>query len=1715
MIEIGNVAYAPLDKVLEIRDKKGKIKAKYAIGDDAVHVFSLMEADYVEFGFELDCYVCFVRSDYVMLEGKKYVLRQDYKPDEENKYKFVYRLRFDAEHLLLQDASLYYTRQNLREISWTLTSNAANFLGVVAENANRYFGVDDFSVGTVEPKEIKTLSFDKSNCLDALTELAEAFDSEWYFTGRTIHLVSKLSFGTGVDFETDVSIGSIRRSEGEISTHFNRITALGGTRNIPVNYRGTKANETVEAVVQTRLRIPESKGDVIDSKSGMSGVELVEGTVIFDDIYPKRTGSLSSVTTKTYTDTDEESGKKTTWRAYRFKDKNFSFSEDYLLEGEELRLVFESGDLNGLDFALKFNPDGLKDGDANRQVFELVRNEDYGVFLPNDNLKPKTGDKYVLHGFDIGLIADSYVPEAEQELYEKAVEWLESQLKDTSVYDCSTLINYFADKEMDLEAGQQVKLIHKQFEGGFRLSRIMGYEKKLINRFDAIYTVGDNAKYSRLASIEGEVSKMSHSGIFDVYESGGNGVYVIKQHDTTVPTDFNVFSARRTDASYLNRQRGGVVGGDVLFKENVQIEGLGISDVFQNSTFTAGQFGSGFQLKRDANGQSYMELDNLLVRREMLLNRLTVAEIKSVGGSILLSLASLVVLRVVDSGGVYKVYFDTESGTIPNDFAVNDQAICRRFTGKNSTYYWARVSGVGSDFIELSKTDKAGSGIPTAGDELIQLGNRTDVNRQHAILLSAYGSDAPSIKQYSGINSFDLTGREVTVISPKGNKFKGDFEISRNGASSPIYRDVGRFVQGRYYYLRDRVSYLGSYWICVTEKTTARPAETSTHWRKETAGDADISAAVDAKAPGTKKIIDATGLDHNMYYPVLMQIPQSSTRLKISRPLNSSYGSPSWGKNHPADKRGFSCHCEWISNGSAWGSAIIDRQILSYQRNWLKPGIEPIGSIGQLSYSSYEFIYVRGGSKYMCEVIGVNNAIIKIVATTYTINNQTISPRTAVSAIKVTSKKLADGVQENLNVFKSETSSKFLVLDDRISAKVSQSDFNVLGNRVSSAEGSIVQNANKITLEVEKATHTAMCRVRYIRDWLNGSNANGGNHWVEIQAWRNGANVAKGKPCMENLPNKSRLTDGSIDSGYVERGGDSKTYVRVDLGAVMAVDFVKIWHYYGNGRIYYGTKTEVSADGVNWISVFDSSVEGTYKETLEGRKYWVNPYAKDSALRSKINQTSDSIALLVEKTAIDKLGNGETLFSKIGQKADEISLEVNKIRQGVSSYTLFAKDRVFYYRPGDNKYVSDGEAEGGIALRVWRGWGSYLYCHTALKFLKPGAKYRIYLRAKYKGTKGKDGIRVGMYLQGKVNFSMDLVKAGITSDYQLLNCGAFTVDWGVNDNPYMWFLGSSAFSPPVDSNGNGLYVDYIRFSEAEGEDRSVEQVASSLTIAGNKISLASKTIELKGTTIADAIKAGDLQVGSKTTNSELRVERDGTFYSRGTKGDYSLIIDSDNQIIELKSKKIEANGGDKTGVSTLKMSGASGGFSTRGSTAVSGNSVAILSAGGVFANTALQRVTAPSTGILANASIVGLGWGNVAKNYSDTSFVAGVYGSSSNTGTAKHYGGYFEKLRANGLYLNVRNTGNTNVQLNEYDCFVHCYNHHNPIEVALPKNPYPGQVLFIRKYSGHDIAIRTKDGKAIYKHVNHGYEVWCKGGSGMMALLVFDGSIWGFNWIGL
>lgn len=135
--------------------------------------------------------------------------------------------------------------------------------------------------------------------------------------------------------------------------------------------------------------------------------------------------------------------------------------------------------------------------------------------------------------------------------------------------------------------------------------------------------------------------------------------------------------------------------------------------------------------------------------------------------------------------------------------------------------------------------------------------------------------------------------------------------------------------------------------------------------------------------------------------------------------------------------------------------------------------------------------------------------------------------------------------------------------------------------------------------------------LRYIRDWNNGSQSNQGQHWIEIEAYDSqGVNRALGRTVKGSKPADptkpySRVTDGDKTlSAYCQpvAGDNGLCNVVVDLGELVEIDKIKVWHYYGPDRIYKQTKTEVSADGVNWNTVFDSEVDGEYVETAAGKE---------------------------------------------------------------------------------------------------------------------------------------------------------------------------------------------------------------------------------------------------------------------------------------------------------------------------------------------------------------------------------------------------------------------------------------------------------------------------------------------------------------------------------
>lgn len=168
---------------------------------------------------------------------------------------------------------------------------------------------------------------------------------------------------------------------------------------------------------------------------------------------------------------------------------------------------------------------------------------------------------------------------------------------------------------------------------------------------------------------------------------------------------------------------------------------------------------------------------------------------------------------------------------------------------------------------------------------------------------------------------------------------------------------------------------------------------------------------------------------------------------------------------------------------------------------------------------------------------------------------------------------------------------------------------------------------------------------------------------------------------------------------------------------------------------------------------------------------------------------------------------------------------------------------------------------------------------------------------------------------------------------------------------------------------------------------------------------------------------------------------------------------------------------------------------------------------GVFSNGAAESIYPSSAGIPHGVSIAGLGYGNVANDPFVTAFLAGVAGlaSNSNPNPAPSYGGYFDKLKINGMYVQIRQKDSTYNMLST-DVFISCYNS-GAMSIVLPVAPYNGQTVYINQVNANGITISAGSATIIRIGGNQGssYTTNNPDDRGKTFRLVWDGQFWIMN----
>lgn len=758
---------------LKIYDKRNRLRTTLVPDSSSTHHEEVGGDDYLSVSLDSQECVTLELNDWTVWEGRKFWCVETYTPKQTGRRKWTYSVKLYGAASLIKQALMLNTEDSP---VFSYTATAREHVALVVKNLNRWMGgITDWKVGKVEATG--NIVVDYSEGLygnDALKKIADEAGTEWWIEGMTVN-VCRCERGDEVTLGYGNGLLSIERDSADNVKFFTRLFPIGSSRNIDAEKYGS-----------SRLLLP-SRATYVERNTELGIVEHFEQTA-FQEIYPRRTGKVSSVRKETKKGDD---GKP--FDIYYFTDGEMNFDpNEYEIGGLVKRVTFQTGQLAGLGndedgehyFEVNYN--------STTREFELITIWPYDddTQVPGGVLEPKAEDTYILWNV---RMPDEYYPIAEEE-YATAVEkYMDEHCLDKSVYKCST--DYVALKKRGVVPcmGQRVRLESDRFfASGYRESRITVVDQKLERPTEADIEISDVLSQTTQSRMADEIENVRSEVKANTVELPD----VIRSWDTTLPTDNNLFSARRSQQEFISKKRNDRAKKKITFEEGIgigleengRIDGKGNADLLtlvvrellRSANYGgSGMTGNGWQIGIDEDLLSHLIVDKITVRRVMNVFELLINKVRSVGGQICVSAANGKIKTVQEQGDYWHITFEQE-----NTFVAHDLMRCQVFTGTSQKAYWVEVAGIANGGILVEKSEFE-TAQPEEGDECVLMGNTETANRQNLVLISASEDGHPRVDVLDGVNAknFDhaLRARLGNLNDIKDDRFPLDNQPKGNG----------------------------------------------------------------------------------------------------------------------------------------------------------------------------------------------------------------------------------------------------------------------------------------------------------------------------------------------------------------------------------------------------------------------------------------------------------------------------------------------------------------------------------------------------------------------------------------------------------------------------------------------------------------------------------------------------------------------------------------------------------------------------------------------------------------------------------------------------------------------------------------------------------------------------------------------------------------------
>ncbi|WP_372776803.1 hypothetical protein [Mangrovibacterium sp.] len=372
-----------------------------------------------------------------------------------NKYQYDLTFTFYALNVLERTQFL----NDLGESDFSYYANMSELFDLLNANVARFYGAG-FTKGTIDDTLRENHKFSGENCLEVLQRMCEEYELEYEFVKNnpdwwtyTCNIKEQVANDISLTLQYGKGKGqyNLKRGDRIEDEYFTKLYAFGSSDNLPTGYRNGLQ----------RLSF-----DNNPLEQNADDKTYKEAVLFFDDIYPRRTGTITAYSQ--ILEDDLTTAQKEVWPngIFVITDSSIEFDiNDYLLGGLTAKVIMKTGDLAGYEFDIaKYDHD-------THEIYIIPYKDDAGYILPDDTLMPGVGDEYTLVNIDM---PDSYVEAAEAELEEAAIEALAEGSTPQYEYTADIDPKFVADNGLFFEVGDRVTVVDGDYgiNGTFRISKL-------------------------------------------------------------------------------------------------------------------------------------------------------------------------------------------------------------------------------------------------------------------------------------------------------------------------------------------------------------------------------------------------------------------------------------------------------------------------------------------------------------------------------------------------------------------------------------------------------------------------------------------------------------------------------------------------------------------------------------------------------------------------------------------------------------------------------------------------------------------------------------------------------------------------------------------------------------------------------------------------------------------------------------------------------------------------------------------------------------------------------------------------------------------------------------------------------------------------------------------------------------------------------------------